>query len=48
MFNRDGTRLLSCGDDGRVITWNLDDPAKSYLQYKTRISSTWLIALDVR
>lgn len=47
-FNRDGTRLLSCGDDGRVITWNLDDPVHGYLQYKTRISSTWLIALDVR
>ena len=44
-FSKDGTKLISCGDDSRIITWDISDINKIHsVQVKT--GHCWLLSID--
>lgn len=46
-FNKDGGKVYSCGDDGRLIGWNVRNGHLSIFS-KEKLSMSWLLSLEVR
>jgi len=47
-FNGDGTRLLSCGDDSRIITWNFSDIKDIFKTSDKQYGKSWLLCGSYR
>jgi WD40 repeat protein len=46
-FSEDGTRLFSCGDDSRLITWDIRDVRQIKKEKTDSFGSDWLLTVDV-
>jgi WD40 repeat protein len=46
-FNKDGTRLFSCGDDSRLIKWDIRNINQIKKENIEGLSSDWLLSVDV-
>lgn len=45
-FSNDGTKLLSCGDDSKIISWDVSDINDIKLLDKSRCGYSWLLSID--
>jgi WD40 repeat protein len=45
-FSNDGTKLISCGDDSKIIRWNTSDRNDIKLLSKSRYGYNWLLSVD--
>lgn len=45
-FNNDGTKLISCGDDSKIIKWDTSNRNDIKLLSKTRYGYSWLLSVD--
>ena len=45
-FSEYGTRLVSCGDDAKMIIWNISDIRNPEIYDKIKIKSSWLLSVD--
>lgn len=45
-FSQDGTKLISCGDDSRIIIWNISDITNIKLRNQAKYGNTWLLSTD--
>lgn len=45
-FNSKGTKLISCGDDGKIITWNISDISNPRIINESRHGFNWLLSVD--
>jgi len=46
-FYSDGTKLTSCGDDGKIITWNISDINNPRIINESRHGFNWILSVDV-
>lgn len=46
-FNQDGTRLFSCGDDSRLIKWDIRNLNQIKKENIESFASDWLLSVDV-
>lgn len=47
-FSKDGMKLFSCGDDSRVIEWDIRKPDQIKIEKIATYKPSWLLTLDVR
>jgi WD40 repeat protein len=47
IFDKDGTILYSCGDDSRMIKWNIRDLNHIKIENKKIYKPRWLLTIDV-
>jgi len=47
VFSSDSKRLLSCDDAGKIIIWEISDPAKPNIYYEFRQGYKWLLSIDL-
>lgn len=45
-FSNDGTKLISCGDDSKIIRWDTSDRNDIKLLSKSRYGHNWLLSVD--
>lgn len=45
-FNNDGTKLISCGDNSKIMIWNISDLNNIRLLSNTRHGFNWLTSVD--
>lgn len=45
-FSNDGTKLISCGDDSKIIKWDTSDRNDIKLLSKSRYGYNWLLSVD--
>ncbi|MEA4918693.1 WD40 repeat domain-containing protein [Proteiniphilum sp.] len=45
-FDSDGTKLISCGDDGNVIIWDISDIENPKVLEESKRGSDWLLSVD--
>jgi len=45
-FNYDGTILVSCGDDGKIITWNISDISNPRIFNDIKHGYSWILSCD--
>lgn len=45
-FSNDGTKLISCGDDSKIIRWDTSDRNDIKLLSKSRYGYNWLLSVD--
>ncbi|HLF32960.1 MAG TPA: hypothetical protein VI583_01905 [Cyclobacteriaceae bacterium] len=45
-FNFDNTKLISCGDDSKVVIWNISDPDHPSLHSEIKLKADWLLSID--
>jgi WD40 repeat protein len=45
-FSPDGNELLSCGDDSRIITWNLTTTGHLLKSTELKMHLGWLLSID--
>lgn len=45
-FSNDGTKLISCGDDSKIIRWDTSDKNDIKLLNKNRYGYNWLLSVD--
>ena len=45
-FNSDGTKLISCGDDRKVITWDISDIGNPGIIIDSKHGFDWLLSVD--
>ncbi len=46
-FSNDGTKLISCGDDSKIIRWNISDINDIKLINKSRYGYNWLLSISL-
>ena len=46
-FSSDGTKLISCGDDGKIITWDISDINKPRIINESRHGFNWMLSVDI-
>ncbi len=45
-FSNDETKLISCGDDSKIISWDVSDMNDIKLLNKSRCGYSWLLSID--
>lgn len=45
-FNSEGTKLISCGDDGKIITWNISDISNPRITNDSKHGFNWILGVD--
>jgi WD40 repeat protein len=46
-FNKEGTRLFSCGDDSRLIIWDIRNRSQIKKEKVENFGHNWLLSVDV-
>lgn len=46
-FNSDGSKLLSCGDDGKMVLWDISDMASPKKQKSWQNGYNWMLSADI-
>ena len=47
-FNEAGTRIFSCGDDGRMIIWDITNLKQIKIKESNSYKTDWLLCVDAR